>query len=265
MSFSVDIITGLVVTLVTALLMSIGHLYRTREENVKIRKKALYLLMEIWNRLAVASTVTMEVVVEKTMEVIQEQFPEMPIPENYREGLLERFGPFLVQNFLDSQLQGIDRYAVLYRDAVLLLSSTDPILAFRLSTAGDVEKELKKVEGYFSETMRKPAEEIIEASIVNEFADCMERRLSTTIRKDLEESILELAGKIGWRTKRECNKRFKRVANGRLDLTGFDDVIAQSAAPFINDVKLLLDKVMTRHQSQFDTPSMDLPGKGSSS
>lgn len=188
---------SLLIGILTPILLAIGYFYRSRKESIKNRKIALYILLEIWHRISAFRRTDFDDVFDKLFYEIKKQFPEENISVNDLKESKRHFTPILIENIREIAISDLDSYQDKYQEAVSLISSDDPIFAYKINSASKTKKFLKFIDSYLEQSL----ESIRENEIGNKLSQSLKSHLTKHTEidsiKDLESDIRILSLKVG--------------------------------------------------------------------
>ncbi|PIE53428.1 hypothetical protein CSA37_01470 [Candidatus Fermentibacteria bacterium] len=214
---SSEFFIGVVIASIGPLLLGVGFLYKARQEKIRTRRRAAYLLLEIWNYIAFTCYFPVEKMITDMIELVKQKisFP-LPEDENASTDAINKITPIMTSHILEQQIECVNRYEKLYMEAIDLMSYTDPMLAFSISSAGNVRKNLERSKAQLEEM----GEDSVDDDLLNDFLGQFKAGVTENVTHDaldsLEDEISELTGKIGPLIHRKCKKLFK---DSKVDVT----------------------------------------------
>lgn len=192
-----NIDSKLLIGVITPILFAIGYLYRSRKESIKNRKVALYILLEIWHRISVFYRKDFDDVFEQIIREIKRQFPSENISESEISASKAHFTPILIETARGIALSDLDGYQERYQEAVSLISSDDPIFAYKISSASKTKKFLKFLDSYLEKSLAPIEENEIGSVLSKSLKSHMTKHAELDSIKDLESDIRRLSLKVG--------------------------------------------------------------------
>lgn len=192
-----NIDSKLLIGILTPTLLAVGYFYRARKESIKNRKTALYILLEIWHRISVFYRKDFDDVFEKVVKEIKKQFPSENISESEILASKNHFTPILMEAARGIALSDLDSYQERYQEAVSLISSDDPIFAYKISSASKTKKFLKFLDSYLEKSLAPIEENEIGSMLSQSLKSHMTKHAELDSIKDLESDIRRLSLKVG--------------------------------------------------------------------
>ncbi len=89
---------------------------------------------------------------EQIIREIKRQFPSENISESEVCATKAHFTPILIETARGIALSDLDGYQERYQEAVSLISSDDPIFAYKISSASKTKKFLKFLDSYLEKS-----------------------------------------------------------------------------------------------------------------
>ncbi|WCN10715.1 hypothetical protein [Marinomonas mediterranea] len=192
-----NIDSKLLIGVMTPILLAVGYFYRARKESIKNRKIALYILLEIWHRISVFYRKDFDDVFEQIIKEIKRQFPTENISESEICASKAYFTPILIEAARGIALSDLDSYQEKYQEAVSLISSDDPIFAYKISSASKTKKFLKFLDSYLERSLAPIEESEIGSMLSQSLKSHMTKHAELDSIKDLESDIRRLSLKVG--------------------------------------------------------------------
>lgn len=187
----------LTIGVISPMLLAIGYFYRARKESIKNRKAALYILLEIWHRISVFYRKDFDDVFEQIVREIKRQFPAENISESEISASKAHFTPILIETARGMALSDLDSYQERYQEAVSLISSDDPVFAYKISSASKTKKFLKFLDSYLEKSLAPIEENAIGSVLSQSLKSHLTKRAELDSIKDLESDIRRLSLKVG--------------------------------------------------------------------
>jgi len=182
---------------ITSILLAVGYFYRARKESIKNRKVALYILLEIWHRISVFYRKDFDDVFEQIVREIKRQFPAENISESEISASKAHFTSILIETARGIALSDLDSYQERYQEAVSLISSDDPVFAYKISSASKTKKFLKFLDSYLEKSLAPIEENKIGGVLSQSIKSHMTKHAELDSIKDLESDIRRLSLKVG--------------------------------------------------------------------
>jgi len=226
------------VAVLSPILLVAGYFYRARQDKKKNQKVALYILMEIWHRMSIFHRRDFDDVFDRIITEIKRQFPGENITEGDIESSKAHFTPILIKTAHKAALSDIVGYQEKYQEAVSLISSDDPIFAYKVSSAGNTKRFLSFLDAYLNMVL-KPVEDEghLGMTLSSTFKTHMSAHAGLDSIKDLESDIRKLSWKIGIFTFISClftiRKRRKTLRN--LGSKEVENMVANVLAPAMRE------------------------------
>ncbi|KUJ73977.1 hypothetical protein AVO42_00725 [Thiomicrospira sp. XS5] len=195
-----SIYNNILIAVLSPALFAIGYLYRSRKENLKNRKIALYILLEIWHRISIFYKKNFDDVFDQIVSEIKEQFPREDISENEIRESKNYFTPILMEKVREMALSDLDNFQEKYQEAVSLISSDDPIFAYKIGSASETKKFLKFLDSYLEKSFSPIEENDIGNKLSQSLKTNMTRHAELRAIKDLETDIKKLSFKVSLST-----------------------------------------------------------------
>lgn len=192
-----NIDSKLLIGVITPILLAVGYFYRARKESIENRKVALYILLEIWHRISVFYRNDFDDVFEQIIREIKKQFPNENISEGEISASKTHFTPILIETARGIALSDLDGYQERYQEAVSLISSDDPIFAYKISSASKTKKFLQFLDSYLERSLAPIEENEIGSVLSKSLKSHMTRHAELDSIKDLESDIRRLSLKVG--------------------------------------------------------------------
>lgn len=219
----------------TPMMVAVGYLIRMRWESNKNRKLALYSLMEIWHRVSVFYRSNFDDVFELLAAEVGKHCPTEAISAENADAARKVLTPILVQSARQAALSDLDGYLDSYEEAILLIAGDDPMLAYKINSAGNTKKILVFLDSYLEQLFtngeklgaRSPSHAVLRES--------MSEHMQTDALKTLESDIKRLSLKISFLTflvsKRAIRKRKNQLE--RVDDDSVSEIVANVLVPML--------------------------------
>lgn len=177
--------------------LCIGYFYRDRKEKQENLKAALYIILEIWHRMAVLYRKDFDSYFDALTEEIIKKVPEEEFTEEQRKATKEYFTPILKATTQSAAFSDIEHYQESFDEAVKLVALNDPFFAYKIGSAGNTKKFLKTLDQYL-ETALEPLEAEGGESLILSKAlkEHLTSHASIDVLSDLERDIYQLSFKI---------------------------------------------------------------------
>ncbi|MCL2915740.1 hypothetical protein L2725_18455 [Shewanella corallii] len=195
-----NIDSKVLIGLITPILLAIGYFYRARKENIKNKKIALYILLEIWHRISVFYRKDFDDVFEQVVKEIKRQFPDANISDSEISASKKHFTPILVETARGIALSDLENYQERYQEAISLISSDDPIFAYKITSASQTKKFLKFLDSYLEKSLAPIEENEIGNALSQSLKSHMTKHVEIDSIKDLESDIRKLSLKVSFFT-----------------------------------------------------------------
>ncbi len=192
----INIDNKLLIGILTPVLLAVGYFYRSRRENIKNRKIALYILLEVWHRISVFYRKDFDDVFDQLAIEIKKQFPAENISENDIRASRNYFTPILIETARGIALSDFDDYQERYQEAVSLISSDDPIFAYKVGSASKTKKFLMFLDSYLARSLSPLEETGVGSKLSQSLKSHMTRSAELESIKDLESDIRKLSLKV---------------------------------------------------------------------
>lgn len=182
----------------TPLALAIGYFYRARKGKSENLKKALYILLEIWHRMAILYRKDFDSFFDAITAEIMKKAPEEEFTEEQRKASKEHFTPLLINTIQTAAFSDIEHYQESFDEAVKLIAINDPFFAYDIGSGGKTKKFLKTLDSYLEDAL-KPLEDEGGDSVIlsNTLKDHMSSHASLDALTDLEKDISRLSFRVG--------------------------------------------------------------------
>lgn len=182
----------------TPTLLAAGYFYRARKEKRDNLKKALYILLEVWHRMAVLYRNDFDSYFDAITAEIIRKVPEEEFTEEQSKASKEYFTPILMNTVQAAAFSDIEHYQESFDEAVKLIAINDPFFAYDIGSVGKTKKFLKTLDSYLEEAF-EPLENEGGDSLVlsNTLKDHMSSHASLEVLSDLEKDIRRLSFRVG--------------------------------------------------------------------
>ena len=205
-------------------MLCIGYFYRVRKEKKENLKAALYILLEIWHRMAILYRNDFNAYIDALADELAKRVPEEGFTEEQRNATKQYLTPILRDTAHSSAFSDVEHYQQSFDEAVKLLAVDDPFFAYEIGSAGNTKKLLKALDRYL-ETVFKPLEAEGGDSLIlsKTLKEHLTSHAALEVLSDLESDIYKLAFKIGFipyikslKTVRKRKKRLKEFSQKEL-------------------------------------------------
>jgi|GEM_PF-3237539 len=180
------------------LMLAMGYFYRARREKKENLRKALYILLEIWHRMAVLYRQNFDSMFDVFAKEIRKAAPEEEFTVEQQEATRKYFTPILLGVARSSAFSDMDDFQELFDEAVRLISVDDPLFAYHIGSAGKTKKFLSEFNGYVDNTL-KPLDEEGGDSLI--LSSAIKSHISLHVSKDvlidLEKNVRRIAFRVG--------------------------------------------------------------------
>lgn len=208
--FVLTVLTGFGGIILGFLLSQLGDYLRVSREDKRVLKEVLFNQLDIWVELKKADVETL-----------------LPLLlEGFQQGLLKRgaqpadvdamfaiaLAP-LIEIFHSLKLAAPDNLKVRYDESVTQLAKVDPLLAYQLS--GRPRTDLNEIVDRFLEKATQLESERLQinssAAAVAQFSSFVKTYGLRKMLDNMEEDIVDVAGRIGYLTKRRTRRRLENL------------------------------------------------------
>ncbi|QCU89783.1 hypothetical protein [Thiomicrorhabdus sediminis] len=214
-----DILSGqystYILAMFSAVLFSVGYLFRSIKQNKQNKKLALYHLLEIWHRVSALKQNTFEKLYDQLISDFKLQLPQEIVSQSnhFEEQLKSLLIPQTASNLTNFLNSDISSYQEQYSKALELIAIDAPILAYKISSSTNIQDLISLLDEYIGQA--KPVLATLDTN--EQDADSLTSHMSDSLHglalKDLENDILALARKIGFFTYLSCKKQIKHRKN----------------------------------------------------
>lgn len=238
--------------IVSPIFLVVGYFYRARNENKKNKKLALYSLLEIWHRLSSYYISDVDTLYEKIMHTLMREYPEIKISNQDLELAKAQFTPLIIQSIRDISSFDLSDYQKKYQDVISLISSDDPIFAYKISSASSIDKIADILSNYMDSSFENitDSEENKLFSLV--LKGTMTKYVETDSIQELESNIKTLAMKISFGTYFKSvitiYQRKKRI-NNTLNVKIKEVILNVLIPAFDQATNMLNNKIIIRGSS----------------
>lgn len=182
----------------TPVLLAAGYFYRSRKEKNDNLKKALYILLEIWHRMAVLYRKDFDSYFDAITDEIIKRVPEEEFTEEQRKASKEHFTPILMNTVQTAAFEDIEHYQESFDEAVKLIAINDPFFAYDIGSGGKTKKFLKILDSYLEDALQPLEDEGGDSLVLsNTLKDHMSSYASLDVISELEKDIRRLSFKVG--------------------------------------------------------------------
>ncbi len=223
---------------ITPILLAVGYFYRARKEHIKSRKIALYILLEIWHRISIFYRQDFDDVFDQIIKEVKTQLPHENISESEISAIKAHFTPMLIETTRGIALSDLESYQERYQEAVSLISSDDPIFAYKISSASKTKKFLKFLDTYLERSLAPIEENDIGSVLSQSLKSHMTKHAELDSIKDLESDIRKLSFKVGFFTylSSVCTIRKRRRKLATIRDGEVENLVANILAPAIAEL-----------------------------
>lgn len=182
----------------TPLIMGLGYFYRARKDKSENLKKALYIILEIWHRMAILYRRNCDDYFDVLIAELMKKVPEEGVTEEDYKAMKEHFTPILMKHLHKAAFSDIEHYQDSFDEAVKLISINDPFFAYHIGSGGKTKKYLDSLDCYLEDAL-KPFENNGGDSLAfsNTLKGHMSEHASLGILSGLEDDIKRLSYRIG--------------------------------------------------------------------
>ena len=220
---TLNIIVG---TIIGALLATLGYFYKTRKEQQRTLKKALFHLLEIWYTIRIPTLLNAKFLLQHYANAFRNRFPNVEI-SNEDEALMGKLMGQQIGIFLKHAYQKPIHLSSSYQEVIQNLSGDAPILAFELNGNSNLQTALASLDQYWREIENDVRDEK-EKVFVKEFESMVNSFAHQDVLGNLERDLRRLGRRIGismwlrvsWKLrnqKRTQNKMIKDVISSILN------------------------------------------------
>jgi hypothetical protein len=224
---------GLSIAVVSSLSLAAGYFYRAHRENKKNRRLALYSLLEIWYRLSIFYVADFGDAIDRIMSAIWKHYPQEEISNESSDATKAALSPIVLQVSREAALSDLDGYLDSYEEAIRLVSGDDPILAYKISSAGGTKKLLGLLDDYFGRVLPGIEMADTEQTLFATMRESVTEHMLNDSLEGLESHIRRLSLSISvrtfWASSRVMGKR-KKLLN-HIDETLVEDLVAGVLIP----------------------------------
>lgn len=203
----------------TPALLATGYFYRARKEKNDNLKKALYILLEIWHRMAVLYRKDFDSYFDAITAEIIKKVPEEEFTEEQRKASKEYFTPILMNTVQTAAFSDIEHYQDSFDEAVKLIAINDPFFAYDIGSGGKTKIFLKTLDSYLEDALQPLENEGGDGLVLsNTLKDQLSSHASLDALSDLEKDINRLSFRVGIIT---YIKSFSVIRKRKERLQGF--------------------------------------------
>ena len=234
----IDFDKSLLIGILSPFLLAVGYFYRSRKENKRNRKLALYTLLEIWHRVSIFYRKDFDDAFDLVFIELRKQFPNERITEVEIEASKAHFSPLITEILRTTALSGLTGYQDKYQDVISLISEDDPIFAYKISAASKTKRFLGFLDSYFEKTLESIENGSAESQHLAEtLKSHMAEHAKLDCINDLEADIKILSFKVSIYTWLSCiytikkrRKSLKSIENHEVEA-----LVKNIIAPAINE------------------------------
>lgn len=215
------------------LLNEFGQLVKIRRENKKIRKKVLFLLLEIRYTFSLLNN---DKIIEKLSEKILSRLPPEVNNEEGRAYITEiykKLMPKILEPDVANNLSGLEES---YRKALEEFSGVDPVSAYWLKGKNNILDILKSLTEYFAYAQEMfPAQRTEIEAHAETLLDNIKPEIIVEAIDELVDEIKDLALQIGVITRFRVDKVLKKIDSNVNDpnrLKKLDDYLDKNMPTF---------------------------------
>lgn len=241
------------------ILVAIGYFYRTRAEKYENRREALYLLLEIWHRMTIASKKSFDELFEAIFSRMQVKLPQYPISDKELKVLKGYFTPILIRALRSKALEDFETIHDAYAKAVALISKSDPILAYWLDSASSTKKRLSYLDDYLAEAFKPfDQQDEVAAALAANLRDGLSTQAEKDATKDIEKSLRSLALHVSVYTYvRVCVLIFRRHRKliSPIEMERVDHLLDEVLIPALGDPNKWFKQTVSPTPQSIETSS----------
>jgi len=170
-------ILSLVGVVIGFFLQQITIFFNDKKADKKVLKQTLFFLLEIHHKVSVAQSV--EAFSESYFRSFVKRHNVIEIPEDLNDGILRQIIRTVVGPLLNPKIEmDLKELSENYEKCILLLSTFDPVNAYRLKGQNKIISDLSKLSNYAAETM---ISNLPNAEYVKKFSEQISLEMTSTI------------------------------------------------------------------------------------
>ncbi|MFD2177869.1 hypothetical protein [Veronia pacifica] len=239
--------TKLLIAIIAPISACIGYSYRARTESKKKQKRALYLMLEVWHRLSVNYKKDFRPEFIYLFKKIENKIPDLKLSEDDINIMYDTFEPVLLEKMKGISQEDLEDYQNKFKEAIILTSEDNPILAYEISHSVLISKISDDVNSMFSKFLgNNTSQEENERKL---------RRLVESIFdvkaiESLEDDVKKVARSISIFDFIRVKNKIKKRKNFLLNSHKADPEIERLASSFLDGVKMLSEDSNKKHKAE---------------
>lgn len=211
MDIVINIVIPFFALLVGWFLNELSNLFRSRGENKKVRKRLIFVLLELHHQVASLSSIKHVVSYQKKLKSLLPT--EITQDEEYKSHFAAgiEFGEEINQ---ESSIEVIEDLKPTYDEVVRALAAIDPVQAYRLNGKTSVFERFEYLKDFFDAIKEQFSEN---SADIHFFEKTLTKRIKVEIGREilveLEKEMLETSRKVGIIFNQQFKKELIRMKN----------------------------------------------------